>query len=95
MSNEERDWMVRAKCRGTTDYDLYESDNRGSGQADETRLLCSGCPVFVECARWGVKQVGGMVYAGIPVPESPSTPYYAEAMRKLQIFADLPTEDER
>lgn len=98
MSSESRDWMINAKCRGTTEYALYDSDNRGKGQAAAATSACDGCPVIVECARYALKlgESGrvGCVWAGIPVPEMVGTAYAKEATRKLEIIASYPTKDE-
>ncbi len=98
MSLESRDWMVKAKCRGTTEYEQYDSDNRGKGQTASANSACDGCPVPVECARYalslGAQARVGLVWAGVPVPEMPNTKYEREATRKLQIIASYPTRDE-
>lgn len=96
-SDRSRDWMVKAKCRGTTDYDAYESDNRGGGQIRSADIACGGCRVRVECARYALTlgNPKGMVWAGIPVPETTGTSGYREAIRALKITASLPTEGER
>ncbi|PBC38541.1 hypothetical protein CJ179_38750 [Rhodococcus sp. ACS1] len=87
--------MLRAKCRGD-DYDRYESDNRGQGQAADISRACDGCPVIVNCARYALANENhvGMVWAGVPVPEMPNTKYYRDAVRRLELIARLPTSDE-
>lgn len=91
--------MIDAKCRGTVDYTRYDSDNRGQGQAVEAREECDGCPVIVECARYALGPDGkghrsGMIWAGLPVPESTTTDSYREYTRMLEIIASYPTRDE-
>lgn len=90
MASYDRDWMVRAKCRDTSDYGLYDSDNRGGGQAEQAQRACVGCPVRAECASYALKYadtIGGLVWAGVPVPESPTTIYYHRALDRLRIIA--------
>lgn len=96
-SSRSRDWMIRAKCRGTEDYDAYESDNRGGGQVAAADIACGGCRARVECARYALSMASpkGMVWAGIPVPDTTGSPGYRDAIRALKITASLPTEDER
>ncbi|WP_422047641.1 WhiB family transcriptional regulator [Rhodococcus qingshengii] len=94
--SKDRDWMVRAKCRGTGEDDLYASDNRGGGQIASADRLCGGCRVRVECARYALSfdNPRGMIWAGVPVPDSGIAGFRA-AMKQIQITADLPTEAER
>ncbi|CAM4331620.1 WhiB family transcriptional regulator [Nocardia ninae] len=83
--------MVRAKCRGAPAEELgtWESDNRGSGQEAAVVEACRGCPVMADCAAYGLATgPGGMVWAGIPVPEMPNTRYYKRAVERLRGIAD-------
>ncbi|MBM4707863.1 hypothetical protein GS982_01695 [Rhodococcus hoagii] len=92
----DREWMIDAKCRGTHDPTLYESDNRGDGQREAAIALCGDCPAFVECARYALSTESprGMIWASVPVPEMPDSAGYREAIRVLEIIASLPTRDE-
>lgn len=89
--------MIKAKCRGTDNYDAYESDNRGGGQVASADIVCGGCRARVECARYALSMQTpkGMVWAGIPVPDTTASTGYREAIRSLKITASLPTEEER
>lgn len=93
MAADSRDWMVRAQCRDAPleEWHLWESDNRGGGQTESGIVeSCRGCPVARECATYGLMPPGpgGMVWAGIPVPESPTTPYYKRAVAALEAIRD-------
>ncbi|WP_433662526.1 WhiB family transcriptional regulator [Nocardia sp. CA-128927] len=94
MAGEDREWMTDAKCRGTSNYRLYESDNRGGGQAERLERACGGCTVKPECASYALQFanqdecIGGTVWAGIPVPESPSTIFYHRALDRLRVIAE-------
>lgn len=96
-TDRSRDWMVKAKCRGTINYDAYESDNRGGGQVRSADIACGGCRARVECARYALalNTPKGMVWAGIPVPDTTTSGGYKEAIRALKITASLPAEGER
>ncbi|WP_082876054.1 WhiB family transcriptional regulator [Nocardia pseudobrasiliensis] len=90
MAPHDRDWMVRAKCRGTDDYAAYDADNRGGGQAEQLERACGGCTVKPECAAYALKHestIGGMIWAGVPIPESPTTIYYHRALDRLRVIA--------
>ncbi|WP_232331631.1 WhiB family transcriptional regulator [Nocardia puris] len=82
--------MVAAKCRGSTGDNLraWEADNRG-GDGNAVVDACRGCTVMRECARYGLATgPGGMVWAGVPVPEMPHTSYYARAIARLNAIAN-------
>lgn len=81
----DRDWMIRAKCRGT-DPDRYDADNRGNGQAKWAKEFCSACPALRDCATYAVeKKCTGVVMGGVPIPEQVAEP----AWQKLKIIARM------
>ncbi|MFI8976853.1 WhiB family transcriptional regulator [Nocardia asteroides] len=91
MATYDRDWTIRSKCRTTTDVKLYESDNRGGRQQDRLEQACGGCPVTRECASYALAfpdAIGGMIWAGVPVPQSPTTIFYERAIQRLQQISD-------
>ena len=92
MAAFDRDWMINAKCRTTTDHHLYNADNRGRGKrkADQLEQACGGCPVIAECAAYALKyrqDAGGVVWAGVPVPQTPGTKFWNRAIADLESLA--------
>lgn len=94
MPSESRDWMVNAKCRTSRTPDelrLYISDNRGGRQAENLERACGGCSAMRQCAAFALldrDSIGGMVWAGVPVPQTPSTRFYRAAIKRLEKIAD-------
>lgn len=87
--SHDRDWMIKAKCRTGVDLGLYIADNRGRGRDAAARLeaACGGCRTVDYCAAYALKydsEAGGMVWAGVPVPQSPNTKFWARAMAQLR-----------
>lgn len=52
------DWMLQAKCRGTSNPDQWFPE-QGAGNSDGTarraRQLCVGCPVRDECLAYALR----------------------------------------
>ncbi|WP_329405473.1 WhiB family transcriptional regulator [Nocardia vinacea] len=85
--------MIKSKCSTTTEPDLYIADNRGGSKVQAERLerACGGCTTVAKCAAYALKyraDSGGMVWAGIPVPQSVGTKFWVRAINQLEVLSE-------
>lgn len=67
MSHPSTVWQDQAICH-LTDAAAFTAAHPGDQEVVRLKVLCSQCPVTVECARVGVETGAPGVWAGVHVP---------------------------
>lgn len=94
-----REWVDRAKCHDSPDYQQWWTENLPKSTSNlhwlKAKSLCADCPVFTQCAEEAVElEDAGVVRAGVPLLASADQNHKKGRYKEIQQRAGITPRDE-